>query len=556
MKRKCPRTWSPGRAFGIASLVSGALACAGTAARPALPGPSATSSSTPVAAPPRASVIHDVITREDVHVDLHLPFPGDKPAPWLVLAHERGWPAPDDKERAGAGIADALQRRGVAVAVVSFGISDSHPFPGQVEVVGQVIKELASRASEYGIVAAPVLAGEELGASLVTQLALDPRFGFEPAKLRGVIAMNGVYEQPKARADAPPFMVVSAHGDSPASAQSSRALVRALERVGAKKVHGYHASSRDAHSLTNLSGEHNDVGDLVAAFVRGEPTAGGAESAWALSDMWSATAPISSEPFWKEERLVVRRPIDARFRAMLRGVYGEMIRDLDPWPLATYDAIDLADYLRAHPELGSGDWVEMTNARGEKVVLRRSEIDRNKPVIVIGIDDDRNLFRMFVTYNVHRSYSWKPETEPRPLMVRHIGAFLYLPRAESGESSASPFRVATLANMALTTASFRVTTKDPLAVARAVPKLLGATLTNEQGCLQCHSLRGDGARAHHLRAADGKVAEAHGLPLEEYPRDVLRRFLFEQEAVSKSFGVSPLIVSETAANQLLVAVSR
>ena len=540
-----------GLAVAILALAIGVSACAGNGAQRALPSPSATSSRA-IAVPPRASVIHDVVGRDDVHVDLHLPIPGDHPAPWLVFAHERGWPAPDEKERAGAGIADALQRRGIAVAIVSFGVSDSHPFPSQVEVVGGAIKELARRASEYGILAKPVLAGDELGASLVTQLALDPRFGFEPSQLRGVLAMNGVYEQPRARADAPPFVVVSAHGDSPASAQSSRALVRALERVGAKSVHGYHASSRDPRTLTNLSGEHNDVGDLVAAFVRGEPTPGGAESAWALSDTWGAKAPISSEPFWKDERLVVRRPVDARFRAMLRGMYGEMLRDLEPWPLATYDAIDLADYLRAHPELGSGDWVEMTNARGEKVVLRRGDIDRNKPVIVVGLDDERNLFRLFVTYNVHRTYSWKPETEPRPLMVRHVGAFLYLPDDEK----VSPFHVSTLADMALTTASFRVTIKDPLAVARALPKLLGATLTNEQGCLQCHSLRGDGARAHHLRAADGKVAEAHALPFEEYPRDVLRRFLFEQEAVSKSFGVSPLIVSETAAIQLLGVVAR
>ena len=190
--------------------------------------------------------------------------------------------APDDKERTGAGIADALQRRGIAVAIVSFGITDAHPFPAQVEVVAGAIKELAGRAGEYGFIAEPVLAGDELGASLVAQLALDPRFGFEPAKLRGVIAMNGVYVEPKARADAPPFMVLSAHGDAPASAQSSRALVRALERAGAKRVHGYHASTRDARSLTNLSGDHNDVGDLVAAFVRGEPTPGGAESTWAL----------------------------------------------------------------------------------------------------------------------------------------------------------------------------------------------------------------------------------------------------------------------------------
>ena len=509
----------------------------------------------PIAAPRHdAVVLHGVLTRADVRVDLYLPMPAAKPAAWMVFAHERGWPAPDEKERTGVGIADALQRRGIGVAVVSFDVTDERPIDRQGEDVAEVVRELARRSADYGLVAEPVLAGEELGATLVTRLALEPRFGLEPAKLHGVIAMNGVYDAPAARADAPPFLVLSAHADSPASAQSSRLLVRALERAGAKDVHGQYVSLREAHTLTNLGGEKNDVADVVAAFVRREPRPGNGETAWALSDTWGAHAPLTTETFWKDERLVVRRPTDARFRAAVRNVFGEMARDLEQWPAATYDAIDLGDYLRAHPELGAGRWVEVTNARGEKLVLERSEIDRNKPAIVIGIDDERNLFRMFVTYNVHRTYSWKPETEPsRPLMIRHIGGFLHVPEEPAAKNRLA---VPTLAEFALTAASFHVVDEDPLAVARNAPKPLADALTNEQGCLQCHRLHGNGARAHHLRAADGQVAEAHGLPLEEYPRDVLRRFLFEQDAVAKSFGVGPLHVSETVANELLAEVAR
>ena len=513
----------------------------------------------PIATPRHdAVVLHGVLTRADVRVDLYLPAPSEKPAPWMIFAHERGWPAPDEKERTGAAIADALQRRGIAVAVVSFDVTDERPIDRQGEDVAEVVRELGRRASEYRLVAEPVLAGEQLGAALVTRLALEPRFGLEPAKLRGIIAINGMYDAAVlggARPDAPPFLVLSAHADSPAPAQSSRLLVRALERAGAKDVHGHFVSLREAPTLTNLSGEKNDVTDAVAAFVRKEPRPGNAETAWALADAWGARAPLTTEGFWKDERLVVRRPTDARFRAAVRTVFGEMARDLEPWPAATYDAIDLGDYLRAHPELGSGRWVEVTNARGEKLVLARSEIELKKPVIVIGIDDERNLFRMFVTYNVHRTYSWKPETEPaRPLMIRHVGGFLHVP-GEAVEAPAS-MHVATLAAFALTPASFKVVDVDPLAVARNAPKPLAAALTNEQGCLQCHVLRGNGGRAHHLRAADGLVAEAHGLALEEYPRDVLRRFLFEQDAVAKSFGVGPLHVSATVANELLAEVAR
>ncbi|MDB5217876.1 MAG: hypothetical protein JWO86_5803 [Myxococcaceae bacterium] len=501
-----------------------------------------------------AIVLHDVVTRAGVRVDLYLPPPSEKPAPWMVFAHERGWPAPDEKERTGIAIADALQRRGIAVAVVSFDVSDERPLDRGGEDVAEVIRELARRATEYGIVAEPVLGGEQAGATLVTKLALEPRFGLEPAKLRGVIAINGVYDAPAARADAPPFLVLSAHADSPASAQSSRLLVRALERAGAKDVHGHFVSLRDASTLTNLSGEKNDVADGISAFVRREPRPGNGETAWALADAWGAHAPLTTETFWKDEHLVIRRPTDARFRAAVRTVFGEMARDLEPWPAATYDAIDLGEYLRAHPELGAGRWVEVTNARGEKLVLTRSEIDLKNPTIVVGIDDERNLFRMFVTYNVHRTYSWKPETEPsRPLMIRHIGGFLHVP----GETSPTGgVQVPTLAEFALTASSFKVVDEDPLAVARKTPKPLADALTNEQGCLQCHALHGNGARAHHLRADDGLVAEAHGLALEEYPRDVLRRFLFEQDAVAKSFGVGPLHVSETVANQLLAEVAR
>ena len=508
-----------------------------------------------------AVVLHDVLARPGVRVDLYLPVPADRPAPWMLFAHERGWPAPDEKERTGVAIADALQRRAIGVAVVSFDVSDERPLDRAGDDVAEVVRELSRRSAEYGLVAEPVLAGEELGATLVTRLALEPRFSLAPATLRGVIAMNGVYDAPAARADAPPFLVMSAHADSPGSAQSSRLLVRALERAGAKEVHGQFVSLREAHTLTNLGGEKNDVADVVTAFVRREPRPGNGETAWALSDAWGSHAPLTTETFWKDERLVVRRPTDARFRAAVRNVFGEMARDLEPWPAATYDAIDLGDWLRAHPELGAGRWVEVTNARGEKLVLERSEIDRIKPAIVIGIDDERNLFRMFVTYNVHRTYSWKAETEPaRPLMIRHIGGFLHVPdeRAATPSDAAARQRLAvpTLAEFALTAASFHVVDEDPLAVARTVPKPLAAALTNEQGCLQCHQLHGNGGRAHHLRAADGQVAEAHGLPLEEYPHDVLRRFLFEQDAVAKSFGVGPLHVDATVANQLLAEVAR
>lgn len=485
----------------------------------------------------------------------------------MVFAHDRGWPAPDDKERSGPAIADAMMRRGIGVAVVAFSLGEKTPFPKACEEVASAVRDVIARAGELGLAREPVLAGDEVGASLVATLALDARYALGAGKIRGVIGMNGIYggppetgEEPDAaplalartRADAPPFLILSAHDESRRSPPSSRTFARALEAKGAKDVRVHHVGTRDVRSLSNLSGERNDVGELVAAFVRGdEKIPGGADGAWAVDTTWGRAAPLSSEPFRKDPSLVVRRPADVGLRAQLLRVFGETMHELEPWPVATYDAVDLLAWLGAHPELGAGDFVEVTNVRGEKLVLTRAELEKGKPLVVVGIDDETNLFRMLVTYNVYRSYSWKPETEPRPLLARPVGAFLYFP--SDGER---PARVATLADFALTTSSFKVLRDDPLASVRALPKAVTAVLTNEQGCLQCHSLRGAGARAHHLRAADGKPVGGDALPLEEYPREVLTRFLFHQEEVAKSFGVSPLMVPEATARELLAVVAK
>jgi hypothetical protein len=486
-------------------------------------------------------VLRDAIDSDDVRVDMYLPARGTLPAPWMVFA----------EERARTGVAEEMQRRGIAVALLSFATHEGEPSQRTGERVAEVVRELARRTSEYGLVPKPVLAGNEGGASLVGLLALDAHFGLERSKLGGVVAMNGAYDTPlpHVRAEAPPFLILSAHGDPPDSAQRTRAFARALERAGAKTVRSYHVSARDERALADLSGERNEVADLVASFVRGEPAPGGPESAWAVADAWGARAPLSTEPFWADERLVVRRPVDDDLRAQIGRFFADTMRDLDPWPRKTYDTIDLTDYLGAHPELGSGNWLVVTNARGEQIVLSHDQIQKERPVIVVGMDDERNLFRLLVTYNVYRTYTFKPETEPRPLLARPVGGFLYFPKARRP-------RAVTFADFALTTSSFRVIGDDPLASVRALPKPLLRTLTDEQGCLQCHSLRGAGARSHHLRALDGKPTGGDALAFEEYPREVMRRFLFEQDEVAQIFGVAPIRVDKQVATQLIDEVSR
>jgi hypothetical protein len=460
--------------------------------------------------------------------------------PWVILIEDRTCP----------GMAAELQRRGIAVAVLpALDGGDDHLID---ERSADAAREVEALAKSLNLARAPMLAGNASGASLAALLALDTRFDLSH-KLAGVIALNGTYDTAirYARADAPSFLILSGHAERPRHAQEARTFARALERAGAHGVRNYHVASRDETALCDLAGEHNDIADLLVSFVRGEPAPGGPESAWAVSDAWSARAPISTEPFWSDARLVVRRPIDDHFRAHLGRIFASSMRELDPWPRQTYDAIDLGEYLAAHPEMGGGPFLEVTNVRGERLVLTRDEIRETKPVIVVGIDDERNLFRLLVTYNVYRSYTFKPETEPRPLLARPVGAFLHLPNG----SDVAP-RVVTFADFALTTSSFRLLADDPLAAVRALPKPLERVLTAEQGCLQCHSLRGAGSRSHHIRAVDGKAIGGEALAFEDYPREVLRRFLFEQDQVAEVFGVSPIRLEKSSAALLFRELTR
>jgi len=148
------------------------------------------------------------------------------------------------------------------------------------------------------------------------------------------------------------------------------------------------------------------------------------------------------------------------------------------------------------------------------------------------------------------AYTWIESDEQLPMMIRPLGAFLHF-----RTPLPTDLRNKTFAPYGLDAASFHWVKNDPLASVRSLDVGLREALIGEQGCLKCHSFRGVGARAHHSLALDGKPYGAFALPLEEYPSDVLRRFLFDQDAVAKRFGVSPLRVDEAAAGKLFDMVS-
>lgn len=225
--------------------------------------------------------------------------------------------------------------------------------------------------------------------------------------------------------------------------------------------------------------------------------------------------------------------------------------ELLEWPLETFHAIGLLDFLDALPpeRVGRGRHLVITNVRGEKQFWTREQIAPYEPVIVVGLDDERNLFRLGVFYRAHREYSWKDGPQP-PMMARPLGAFIHFMKEPPREIALQA------SHFALTEDSFRLVATDPLAALKDLRRDLHDTVTFRNGCVYCHSLRGVGARSHHVTAETGAPHGGFALPLESYPPEVWKAFLFDQTAVARTIGASPNPVADGVRQPLYDLVNR
>ena len=267
-----------------------------------------------------------------------------------------------------------------------------------------------------------------------------------------------------------------------------------------------------------------------------------------IDRVWSNNPPLSTAGFWRFDRAVVTRPSDDRLVRVLERV---LTNRFDPRSVRRYHAIPLHDYLQLRgDEIGNGTFLTITNIRGERTFLTRSEIERQRPVIVIGLDDERELFRLYQRYHPKREHSWEEPQTPIPWMIRPLGPFLYYPNAPDPR-----LEPATLAHYALQPEGFALSNEDPLGSARNVPAPVAEMLFGSTaGCLTCHRFRGVGARSHHTQATNGRPHGGYALSFEDYERGVMERFLFDQELVAKTIGVSPFAINRASATLLLETI--
>ncbi len=267
---------------------------------------------------PEAQVVRDVRYVEGSDLDKHrlnlfLPSPRS-PRPWpaVVFVHGGGWTEGDkDLAFGGADVYGNIGRyfasRGIGAAVVGYRLLHDVTPEGQIEDVADAVAWVGEHIALYGgDPGALFLMGHSAGAQLATRVALDPDAlpGTEAFGVCGVIAVSGAaydLSDPEtyalsndpayyarrfnptgtdadwqteaspirfARADAPPFLILYAGGESKALQRQSRLLDAALREAGAQSEVVVVPGQSHERIVLALSRDDQTAGPAMLGFVR------------------------------------------------------------------------------------------------------------------------------------------------------------------------------------------------------------------------------------------------------------------------------------------------
>jgi acetyl esterase/lipase len=509
-------------------------------------------------------------------LDLFLPGQGEPAPPLLAFVLGDFWRADDYRGAIGRWMARPLQRAGAAVALIDVRAAPGFQHPRQAEDVATALAFLHAHAGEYGYDPARIaLAGRASGAQLASLVALDPQYleahELSPATLIGVASISGLYDlspkdgfgsdelgalvaaafaKPAARKDASPlthvrgdaplFLVTFAETDLPGAQKSGLAFAEALRRKGHPAAEAFGIPGRDQRTQLDLRDEKNPLRQHLLALLGLGSEIGSLRDTFAMRRYWRDPT-LSSAGFWKDAKHVKTHDATPAFTRDLNLLFtgsGGPAR-LRP---KRFQALDLFAWLERHAgSVGRGRWLVLTNARGEQVSWELAALKPYRPLLVIGVDGERELFRLVDFYHTERRTTWEQKDPETWVLARPVGAFLHF--AEPAPAEIDPRAIG---RFGLTPESLKRVDADPLAALATLSVGQRHLLVEEFHCVSCHSFRGAGGRASHLRARDAEQVGGYGLPLEQYPPAVWRRYCFEQQQVAKEIGATPVPLGDRA----------
>lgn len=508
-------------------------------------------------------------------LDLYLPAPDPELAPLLAFVQSRFWQDDEPGADLVRGLARPLQRAGAAVALIRHRAAPAYQHPHPAQDVATALAFLIAHAGEYGIDPKRIaLAGRASGAQIAALVALDPDYlealQLSPDALLGVAAMSGFFDlDPKddfpeeqealverafantaarrqasplrhVRKDAPLFLITFAEGDLPGAQQGGLAFAEALREAGHPAAEAFGIPGRDLRTQLDLRDEKNPMRQHLLALLELGPEYGSLRETFAMRRFWREPA-LATAGFWKDGRAVAAHDATPQLTRDLNLLFtgsGGPPR-LRP---QRYHALDLLAWLERHAkQVGTGRYLVLTNARGEQAFFDLEALRPFEPQIVVGVDDQRELFQLVDFYHTSRRNTWEQADPEKWILARPVGAFLHF--AEPAPLEIDPRAIG---RFALTPESFTRSDTDPLAPLRTLTPVEQRILTEQFHCVSCHSFRGAGARASHLRARDGERVGGYALPLEEYPPQVWKRYCFEQNEVAAEIGATPVALGADA----------
>ncbi len=540
-------------------------------------------------------VQRDVALEGGGSLDYFPPFGSEAQTPLVVFVAESFWGL-----RAGQTlpledlVVRPLRSEGLAVAVLRHRPAPQSDPRRYAQDVAEGLAWLFGQSEGLGFdPERVVLAGHGSGGQLAALVALDPDYlaahGLAPARLAGVFPMSALYDlegspdvppellafaaqaYPDAAArragspltharragsplthaggEAPPVLALAATGDMPGLGSGGLAFTEALRAAGHPNAETFIAPRRAHRSILDFSARINAARDHLIAFAGVGPRVAEMQELWAVRRFWRSPDE-TSEAFWHAGVPIERHEKTPEFDAWLRAYLALSGSRKTHVARESFHSIDLFAWLDAlGPKAGDGRWLVTTNARGAQAVLDLEALRPYRPVVVIGIDEERNLFRLVELYHTLRRTSWNQPEPERWLLARPLGAFLYFLDPVPPELVPSLFGL-----FVLTPESFRRTESDPLAPVRVLEPALAQLVTAEKACVACHTFHGVGGRAGHLRARDAAVVGGYGQALEEYPPKVWRRYVFEQADVAAEIGATQVILAPEAQQLLFRAV--
>jgi acetyl esterase/lipase len=519
------------------------------------------------------------------YVELHLPAQSDVAAPVLLYVPGGFWGGMSERFAAAAAHSVQLTEQGVAVGFVHTRGIPNAKYPAQLQDVAAALAVVRDKAPQLGLDAKRIyLLGHGAGGQLVALLPLRPqvlrKHGLTSADIAGVITLSGIHDlvneqgltdtqldfervafgtTPDKRRVASPqqqvhklptrYLVLSPVSELSGYVRDAEHFAEAMRAAGNDLTYQI-LGELDHFSIADLGNPQNRARQVVLDFMGVAPMGSDLKDIVAFFNHTYFEPDRSTTGFWQRYgELVHDYPVDGRFIDRLDGMIAESYYQLMGLPLRTYHAIPLGELVKRLP--GKGDYLVTRNIRNEHYYWPIAKLLPYEPVLVVGIDDERNLFRFGSPTRAKREYSWiKPKGRLQPIF-RPIGAFVHFRRP-------APARLFPhfTAYFSIPVDGLSLHHGNPVPYLDDLPAVVRPAFTYQNGCASCHQFRGWGPRAGHVNLWTGKLQGGYALPLEDYPPAVWRSFVFHQKRNAALIGAIPNMVDPKAQQALYQLVEQ